>query len=187
MSYIPPYFERGKPIEASKLNTMIDLLRQAIVQPGAGYSVTRNWGGTSLTILDKSPAAGSGTGNAEAFCPFKVTDASDTQGLKALVQWGVMVGRIPTGMFPNDDPQLKLNITETCYVYAQIDWDRNTLQSTGCSFTTSTDIKANTTTSTFQLVATVHVNADDPQNKVIDKIMNVCLQPIESPCGLAAS
>jgi len=187
MSYIPPYFERGKPIEASKLNTIIDLLRQAIVQPGRGYSVTRNWGGTSLSIIDKSTATGSGGGGtAEAFCPFKVTDASDAEGLKVLVQWGVMAGRIPTGMFPNDDPQLKLDITGTCYVYAQIDWDRNTLQSTGCSFTTSTDVRTNTTTSTFQLVATVHVDTTgtDP---VIDKIMNVCLQPIESPCGLAAS
>jgi hypothetical protein len=186
MSYIPPYFERGKPIEASKLNTMIDLLRQAIVQPGRGYSVTRNWGGTSLSIIDKSTATGSGGGGTAAICPFEVTDASADNLLKINVAWGVIANRIPTGMFPNDDPQLVMTIEGSVFVYAAITFDLDTLNVSGVSFVTGAEVKTNTTTTQYWLIATVTVDTTG-ESPVISKIMNVCQEPYASPCQLATA
>lgn len=186
MSYIPPYFERGKPIEASKLNSMLDLLRQAIVQPGAGYSVTRNWGGTSLTILDKSTAVGAGGGTAVAACPFEVTDVSTAEQLKINIAWGVIANRIPTGMFPNNDPQLVMDITDSSFVYAAITFDLDTLNVSGVAFSVESEIQANTTTTQYWLIATVTVD-NTGLAPVISKILNVCQQPYASPCQLAAS
>jgi hypothetical protein len=179
-----PTFRRGLELVSSELNKLSNAIRSASITSVVGGRFTRTPGGTTL-VIEQQPIVGTG-GGGTVFCPFKVTDASTTDQLKIQIQWGVIAGRVPTGMFPNDDPPLKLDIAGTCYVYAQIDWDRSTLQSTGCSFTTSETVLPNTTTSTFQLVATVHVNTD-VSPAVIDKIMNVCQQPVESPCGLAAS
>ena len=178
MSYIPPYFERGKPIEASKLNTMIDLLRQAIVQPGRGYSVTRNWGGTSLSIIDKSTA----TGTASTLCPFQVSNASEGTSLKVNVQWGIIAGMIPTGMNPQDDPQLVLNIESSCFIYAMITYDLDTLLPNSVSFSVEDAIVENTPDTQYWLVASVVV-----EDSVITKILNVCQQPYASPCSLATA
>lgn len=54
MSLRLPSFTRGRPlteeVTADKLNQMVDAIRQCEVQSGVGYDVTRNAGGTSLTV-----------------------------------------------------------------------------------------------------------------------------------------
>jgi hypothetical protein len=59
------YFQRGEPISAEKLNSMVDAIRANEVTLGDGYTVTKTPGGTSLNITPgTSSGSGGGSGNA---------------------------------------------------------------------------------------------------------------------------
>jgi hypothetical protein len=90
---------------------------------------------------------------------------------------------LPTGMFPADDPQFKLDVTETCYIYVQIVFNTSTLIVNEVLITVETELKTNTSTTQYNLIAVVKIDPDaDP--KTITSIKNICVQPFPSPCSL---
>jgi hypothetical protein len=111
-----------------------------------------------------------------------VTDASDEDGLKVQIAWGLIWQRLPTGMFPDNDPPLVMDVSENCYVYSKIVFDTNTLLPTGVSFSIETALMQNTDTTQYNLIATVLVTTEP---EAITEIRNVCQQPFPSPCSLA--
>lgn len=58
------YFQRGEPISAEKLNSIVDAVRANEVTPGDGYTVAKTPAGTSLNITSGSGGGGGGGGNA---------------------------------------------------------------------------------------------------------------------------
>lgn len=181
---IPPYFQRGQSISADKLNQMIDLIRQALIQPGVGYSFERSWGGTALKIEAGGAAGGGGGTAAKLPCPFEVTDASTDAKMQVNIGWGLIWQMLPTGMFPNDEPKLIMEVTETSYVYSKIVFDTDTLLPKSVSFSIEKDIKQNTSDTQYNLIAYVKVKGEGDA-KTIESIQNYCMQPFPSPCSLA--
>ena len=179
-----PAFRRGFELVSSELNKLSNAIRAASVTSVIGGTFTRTPGGTTIIVNDQ--VRGGGGGGTVAVCPFKVTDVSTAEQLKINIAWGVIANRIPTGMFPNDDPQLVMDITDSSFVYAAITFDLDTLNVSGVAFSVEPEIQSNTTTTQYWLIATVTVDNTGP-SPVISKILNVCQQPYASPCQLAAS
>jgi hypothetical protein len=93
---------------------------------------------------------------------------------------------LPTGMYPNNDPPLRMEVTKTCYVYSKITFNPNTLVPSEISFSIEDSIMQNTDTVQYNLIARVFVDETaDP--KYISGISNVCQQPFPSPCSLISS
>ena len=115
-------------------------------------------------------------------CPFRVSDATENGILKIRIAWGTIEGLIPTGMFPNDTPQLIMDVEESGFAYAVLTFDTTTFNLTGTRFEVSTTIKSNTAEDQYWLIAYISVG-----NGAIDKITNVCQQPVANPCSLSFS
>jgi hypothetical protein len=179
-----PTFRRGFELVSAELNKLSNAIRAASITSVINGSFTRTPGGTTIIIGDQ--VRGGGGGGSTAFCPFKVTDASTSTELKINIAWGVIANRIPTGMFPNDSPQLVMTIESSVFVYAAITFDLDTLNVSGISFVTDAEVKTNTTTTQYWLIATVTVDTTG-ESPVISKTMNVCQEPYASPCQLATA
>ncbi|CAB4134542.1 hypothetical protein UFOVP781_48 [uncultured Caudovirales phage] len=178
-----PNFRRGFELNSTELNKLSDAIRSASVNSVIGGTFSRTPGGTTITVTPQVRGGDTG-GGAGIPCPFKCFDASDANDLKVQVTWGLIWQMLPTGMFPTNDPPLKMIVTETCFLYSKITFNTNTLLPTAVSFSVETEIKKNTSTIQYNLIAIVTVNENvDP--KVISKIENICQQPFPSPCALA--
>jgi hypothetical protein len=177
-----PDVKAGMAILAEHIQRLNAAIKQVRLRPGVGYLLKESSGGTSIVITRPQSAAGGGGGGSTIPCPFEITDASDEDGLKVQVAWGLIWQRLPTGMFPDNDPPLVMDVTENCYVYSKIVFDTNTLLPTGVSFSIETALMENTDTTQYNLIATVIV---DTESEAITEIRNVCQQPFPSPCSLA--
>ena len=176
-----PDVQRGIAILAEHVQRINSAIRQVRLRSGVGYVVRETAGGTSLLI---QPGMLGGSAAAALPCPFECTDASDEEGLKVQVAWGLIWQMLPTGMFPDNDPPLKLTVTANCYIYSKITFDANTLLPTAISFEVETELASNTATEQYNLIASVFVDTStDPAT--ITEIRNVCQQPFPSPCALA--
>jgi hypothetical protein len=169
-------------LNSSELNKLSDAIRAASVTSVIGGTFTRTPGGTTIVVEQQVRGSGGGSG---VLCPFAVSDASQGTTLKVQIAWGLVWNMLPTGMFPDNDPPLIMNVTQSCYVYCKIAFNTSTLLVTGVSFSLETDLKTNTSDTQFNLVAVVTVNDDDPQKKFFSGIKNICLQPFPSPCSLS--
>ena len=179
-----PDVQRGMSILADHIQRINSSVRQVRVRPGVGYTVRETPGGTSLLI---NAGMLGGGGNASTVpCPFECTAASEGSTLKVQVGWGLIWQKLPTGMYPTNDPPLKMTVTQTCFIYSRITFDTNTLIPTDVSFSVETEIQQNTSSTQYNLIAVVTVNTDADPN-VITKIDNVCQQPFPSPCALASA
>lgn len=96
------YFQRGEPISAEKLNSIVDAVRANEIAPGNGYTVSKTPAGTSLNIT--SGSSGDGGGASVAACNWDVIDASEMgESGKLILKIRVNVspiepgGRYPTG------------------------------------------------------------------------------------------
>ena len=177
-----PNIRRGVELTSTELNKLSDGIRSAAVTSVIGGTFTRTPGGTTLIINDQVRGGTSEVGGLP--CPFEVTNASEGTTLKVQIRWGLIWQQLPIGMFPDNDPPLKMTVTQTCYVYSKITFNTNTLIPAGVSFTLSTEILENTATNQYNLIARVFVDEEaDP--KVISSISNICQQPFPSPCSLA--
>jgi hypothetical protein len=177
-----PAFRRGLELVSADLNKLSNAVRAASVTSVIGGTFTRTPGGTTIVVNDQVRGGGSGGGGIP--CPFACFDASENTTLKVQVAWGLIWQRLPTGMFPDNDPPLKLTVTDTCFIYSKIVFDTDTLLPTEISFSVETDLKENTNTTQYNLIASVFVDTGaDPA--VISNIRNVCEQPFPSPCSLA--
>lgn len=179
---IPPYQQRGQPISPTAFNQLIDEVKSNQVTSIVGGTFNRSIGGTSINLFSGT-AGGSGGASGGGACPFQVTNASEDTTLKVQIAWGLIWNMLPTGMLPDNDPPLKLTVTETCYIYSKILFNTTTLLVSEVSFSVETDLKTNTSNTQFNLIAVVTVDEDaDP--KVIKGIKNICQQPFPSPCSL---
>ena len=175
-----PEFRRGLELTSKELNRLSNAVRSGAVTSVIGGKFTRTPGGTTITI---DPQAGAGGSGSVIPCPFQCSDASDETALKIEVAWGLIYQRLPLGMLPDNKPPLRLTVTQTCYIYSRIIFDTDTLLVTGVSFSVETEIKSNTDTTQYNLIAVVTVS--EGEDKVITGITNICQQPFPSPCSLA--
>jgi hypothetical protein len=176
-----PDVRAGMAIMADHIQRINAAIRQARIRPGIGYHVRESSGGTSL-IINPGMISGAGGGGGIP-CPFECSDASVGTALKVQVAWGLIWQRLPTGMFPNNTPPLKLTVTESCFIYSKIVFDTDTLLPNSISFEVETELKENTNTTQYNLIASVFVDEQsDPP--LISAIRNVCEQPFPSPCSL---
>jgi hypothetical protein len=118
-------------------------------------------------------------------CPyFAVSDATDGSTLRVKVAQNQIAGRWPQGMGPSN-PNFYLVISQTCYIYAAILWNIQslTIDSSPSAITIlqSNDLLPNTDTMQYILISTVTVGGNP---EAITKIVNVCSQPQPNPCLL---
>lgn len=178
-----PNFSRGTQLTSAELNKLSDAIRSAAVTSVLGGTFTRTPGGTTIIVADQPRLTG-GTGGSTIPCPFEVTNASTADTMKVQIAWGLIWQQLPTGMYPDNDPPLKMTVTETCYVYSKIVFNTNTLIPTSVSFSIESDITENTSNTQYNLIARVFVD-DQAEPPSIYEIKNVCQQPFPSPCSLA--
>lgn len=179
-----PDVQRGMAILAEHIQRINAALKQTRLRPGVGYLLKESSGGTSL-VIDRGPvASGGGGGGSTIPCPFECTEASEGETLKVQVAWGLIWQMLPTGMFPNNTPTLKLTVTQTCFIYSRIIFDLNTLLPTSVDFSVETQLKENTGNTQYNLVSVVTIDSE-VQPAVITNIRNICQQPFPSPCSLA--
>jgi len=179
----PSYQPRGQPVSPSAFNALIDEVKSNKLTGIVGGNFNRSIAGTSINIFSGSVGSG-GESTSTLNCPFECSDVSDIDGLKIQIAWGLIWQQLPTGMFPDNDPPLKMLVTQTCYVYSSITFDTNTLIPSSVAFTLSPEILQNTSSNQYNLIARVFVKEDaDP--KYISSISNICQQPFPSPCSLA--
>lgn len=177
-----PDFRRGVELTSTELNKLSDAIRSAAVTSVIGGTFSRTPGGTCL-IIDQQVRGGGSEGGGVP-CPFEVTDASEGTTMKVQIGWGLIWQQLPTGMFPSNNPPLKMTVTETCYVYSKITFNTSTLIPSAVAFTISSAILQNTASDQYNLIARVFVN-EDADSKTISGISNICQQPFPSPCSLA--
>ena len=176
-----PDVQRGMAIMAEHIQRLNAAIKQVRLRPGAGYLVKESNGGTSISFGPEM-LGGSG-GGATIPCPFQCSDASEGETLKVEVQWGLIWQMLPTGMFPDNTPTLKLTVSGDCFIYSRITFDTNTLLPTSVDFSVESELKMNTGTVQYNLIAVVLVSTDEPVT--IREIKNICQQPFPSPCALA--
>ena len=192
---IPPYFQRGVSISVERLNQMIDLIRQALIQPGPGYSFNRSWGGTTLNIEAQGAVGGGGGTAPAAVCPFQVSDVSEPGGggqltVKIEIAYGLVQNRIPDGMVLGTPYVLDGVQDSNFYVYCVLEYDSTTLQlrseSTAISFMVDSQLKTNDTTTEYVVVAIVQVDATGGPagGPYIKKIESTCQPIVPNPCNL---
>jgi hypothetical protein len=178
-----PDVQRGMTIMAEHIQRLNAAIRQVRLRPGAGYMVKESNGGTSIAF---GPQMLGGTGGGATIpCPFQCSDASEGETLKVEIQWGLIWQMLPTGMFPDNNPTLKLTITGDCFIYSRITFNTNTLLPTAVDFSVESELKMNTSTVQYNLIAVVLVTTDEPVT--IREIKNICQQPFPSPCALASA
>lgn len=177
----PQYFRRGEPIGADKLNALVDSVLANRLQPGKGYVVSNTSRGTSLNIT----AGGGGTvGGTAALCPFEVTTANVSPSeWKFKVEFGLIGGKIPTGMYPGGIPPLIMDwVDGWVLAYVEFVTDGVTVQSV--NIVVNADIPANTDVGAYYPLAYIYTDSTDPENPV-QVIQNLCSQPTPSVCDLA--
>jgi hypothetical protein len=171
----------GNPILAEDLQRINAAIKQIRLRPGPGYSLRETNGGVTIAL----PASMIGGGGGAALpCPFQVTDVSDNNGMKVEIAWGLIWNQLPLGMFPDNNPPLRMNLMSSSFVYSKIEFNRNTLLPVGVSFSIETELRQNTDTIQYNLIAVVTVDGQGDDVK-ISKIENICRQPFPSPCSLA--
>ena len=120
-------------------------------------------------------------------CPFKVVDVSEEDTLKVSIGWGLIWNMLPVGMHPDDNPRLVMNISQTSFIYSQITFDTSSLIPTDVRFNIFTELKTNTSSVQYNLIAVVKVEekaVGGGTKSVITSIKNICVQPFPSPCSL---
>jgi hypothetical protein len=182
---IPPYQQRGQPISPSAFNALIDEVKSNQISSIVGGNFNRTIGGTSINIPSGNAGGGGQSGGSEIPCPFECSDVSDEEELKIEIDWGLIWQMLPTGMFPDNDPTLKLTIAGNRFIYSRITFNTDTLLPTAVDFSAESELKTNTSTVQYNLIAVVLVSTNEP--KTITKITNICQQPFPSPCALASA
>jgi hypothetical protein len=177
----PQYFRRGEPIAADKLNALVDGVLANRLQPGRGYVVTNTSRGTSLNI---TATGGGAVGGAAAFCPFEVTTANVSPSeWKFKVEFGLIGGKMPTGMYPGGIPPLIMDWVDG-WVLAYVEFVTDGVAVQSVNIVVNADIPANTDVGAYYPLAYIFTDSTDPENPV-QVIQNLCSQPVPSVCDLA--
>jgi hypothetical protein len=173
---IPQYFRRGEPIDASKLNALVDGVLASRLQSGVGYTVANTSRGTSLNI--SLPSAG---GASNAVCPFQVTTANEGDTWKFSIEFGLIAGKIPTGMFAGGVPALIMDWSDG-WILAAVTFVTDQVTVDTVSFIVNADILANTEITAYYPIA--YISTDSTGGTPTQVIQNLCATPTPSVCDL---
>ncbi|MCX8511867.1 MAG: hypothetical protein ORN83_08905 [Chthoniobacteraceae bacterium] len=174
----PLYFRRGEPIDASKLNALVDGVLAGRLQPGVGYTVANTSRGTSLNI--SLPSAGGST----AVCPFQVTTANEGDNWKFSIAWG-MVGFppvLPIGMLPNNKPPLTMTWSDG-WVYMRVEFIEYDTAVKEVAFEIAEEIPPPDIQYAYYPIA--YLDTDSSGENPTQRIQNLCSSPVPSVCDLA--
>ena len=175
---IPPYFQRGVTISVDKLNQMIDLIRQALIQPGPGYSFNRNWGGTTLNIEPQTTGGSSGAGTE---CRWQL---SQTGNMTIQIANAALNGQYPDGMSQDGIYELTIPSDQdwhAIYLVMVVDDTGNVESSpTGLTFSIENDYKKNEQNTHYFLVGEV-VSSEMEGARKITYLHSEC--PFPFPAG----
>jgi hypothetical protein len=178
-----PDFRRGEQLTAKKLNQLGNEVRLTRLLSGPGYTLTQTPGGTILNIQQQAGPANASAAAESLPCPFKVTDASEGENMKVMIDWGLIWQMLPTGMYPDNKPPLVMDVSDDCYVYSYMKFNKDSLILEEVKFVIESDFVQNTSEVQYNLIARVLVDTDA---KAITSIKNLCIQPFPSPCALTA-
>jgi len=174
-----PHFQSGQPLKAADLETLVRHIRDTEITSVVGGRLSRVSGGQSI-IID-SPATSSAGGS--AVCPFQVTTANASPSQwKFKVEFGLIGGKVPTGMFPGGIPPLIMD-WEDGWVLAYVYWKTDTTQIDGVTIVVNADIPANTEVGAYYPLAYIFTDSTNSENPT-QAIQNLCSQPNPSVCDL---
>jgi hypothetical protein len=171
-------FQRGRPVGWAELEAIRNEIARLKPNSGIGYRLNQSPSGWSLSI----PSATTG-GSKASYCPFAVSTANpDPEHWKFTISWGLIGGKLPEGMSPNDDPPF-LKDWENGWVVAACKFVENDVVIDTVSFEVHADIPANTTDTAYYAIAYIDTDSSGP--KPVQRIQNVCVTPNPSVCDLA--
>lgn len=179
---IPYEIQRGREITPENWNSMVQQVRANTPKSGSGYALDKSPGGWALR-MPRMASGGGGTAVASAFCPFEVTTANDGNNWKFRVEFGLIGGKIPTGMYPGGIPPLIMDFVDG-WVCAKVSFVTNQVAVDAVIITVETSIPANTDTFAYYPLAYIFTDSTDPENPT-QVIQNLCSQPTPSVCDLA--
>ena len=178
-----PYeIQRGREITPENWNSMVQQVRANTPKSGSGYALDKSPGGWALRM--PRMASGGGGTTAAAFCPFEVTTANVSPSeWKFKVEFGLIGGKIPTGMYPGGIPPLIMT-WEDGWVLAYVEFVTDAVAVQSVNIVVNADIPANTDVGAYYPLAYIFTDSTDPENPV-QVIQNLCSQPTPSVCDLA--
>jgi len=181
-----PYeIQRGREITPENWNSMVQQVRANTPKSGSGYTLDKSPSGWALRV-PKMGGSGEATPTTTtvAFCPFEVTTANVSPSeWRFKVEFGLIGGHIPTGMYPGGIPPLIMT-WEDGWVLAYVYFVENQTTVQGVSIVVNASIPANTTSGAYYPLAYIFTDHSDPENPK-QVIQNLCSQPVPSVCDLA--
>jgi hypothetical protein len=98
----PSYFQRGMPITADQLNSLVDWVKRNTLTAGVGYTLSQSPGGTSLSLRQEN-AGGSAGSSAATLCTWRVEDISEMINGRLHLKLRVFCDAVqPSGRYPTD-------------------------------------------------------------------------------------
>jgi hypothetical protein len=177
-----PKFRSGQELNSTLLNQLSDGIRRAQVTSVIGGTFSSTPGGTAI-IID-AQVRGGGSGGTATLCPFEVTAANVSPSeWKFKVEFGLIGGKIPTGMYPGGIPPLIMDWADG-WVLAYVEFVTNAIAVQSVNIVVNADIPANTDVGAYYPLAYIFTDSTDPENPV-QVIQNLCSQPTPSVCDLA--
>jgi hypothetical protein len=172
-----PHFQAGQPLKASDLEALVRHIRDTEIVSVIGGRLSRVSGGQSI-VIDPPPIGG----GKSAVCPFEVTTANEGNNWQFKVEWGLIGGKIPTGMFPGGDPALIMT-WEDGWVLAYVTFVTDRVTVDTVNIVVNADIPENTVDGAYYPLAYLSTDSTNPENPV-QVIKNMCTQPVPSVCDL---
>lgn len=182
MSFIPRYVLKGQPVTADAFNKLIDFCRSNQPRPGPGIKINENTSGCTISAKPQQVQQSSG-GKVDIVHPFKITDASDEDGAKIKVRWG-MVNIIEIMLedgitLLNTDPIIELDTEGVWVVFLEFEVEDDVTLAmpadVSCKLRVETSgfaFDGDPSTIGYQVVGEVTVTeAGDPPLKSVTKIL----------------
>jgi len=171
-----PKFRSGQEINSTLLNQLSDGIRRNQITSVIGGTFTSTPGGTAI-MIDAQTRGGSGS---PAVCPFRVSTANEGDDWKFKIEFGLIAGKIPTGMFAGGVPPL-IMAWQDGWILAAVTFVTDQVSVDTVSFTVNEDIPANTETIAYYPIAYISTGLGEPPTQLIQ---NLCATPIPSVCDL---
>jgi hypothetical protein len=169
-------FQRGRPVGWAELEALRNEIARLRPNSGVGYKLNQSPSGWSLSI---SSATG---GGGKRICPFEVTTANKGDDWKFSIAWGMIGGKLPEGMSPNDHPPFIMDWSDG-WVVAVCMFVENDVVLDTVKFEVHADIPVNTTNAAYYAIA--YIDTDSSGAEPVQRIQNVCVAPNPSVCDLA--
>jgi hypothetical protein len=170
-------FQRGRPVGWAELEALRNEMARLKPNSGVGYRLNQSPSGWSLSI----PSATTGGGSTTVVCPFQVTTANKGDIWKFKIEFGLIAGKIPTGMFAGGVPPLIMDWSDG-WVLAAVTFVKDQVTIETVSFEVQQHIPANTETIAYYPIA--YLSTDSTGTDPVQVIQNLCATPMPSVCDL---